>query len=178
MSVPPEDAKAVGLRGGLSVLPVGVGSMEMAFPLDCVATTLPMPESQPLPAGPSYLRETIDFRGQPICVLDLAARLGMDHAAALVDRKLVLISGGATLAVEVDRIRDPEELSDCAFLLREAVGGAEHGMLREALRAIVRPGQVAGCATSLPVIDPRALLARGLLRRLPAILRSAASAGA
>ncbi len=161
-------------QASLAILPVVVGAFELGFPLDCVRAVVPIPTTSPLPGGPSYLREMIDFHGRPVCVLDLAVRLGTRHAVELIDRKLVLIeSASELLAVMVDQIRDPEEVPAENFVARATIGGAEHGLLRETLAAIVRPGELGGAAAqNRPIVDPRALLSRRLLRGLPALLRS------
>src|SRR5204863_44062 len=68
--------------------------------------------TRPLPIGPSYLCEMLDLHGEPVLVLDLAKRLGQEHARPIEERKLVVIDcQGAPFAVCVDAVRDPEAIS-------------------------------------------------------------------
>jgi CheY-like chemotaxis protein len=171
-----DDARQEERRGNLAALFVGVGPIELGIPLDSVETVLHQMATRPLPLAPNYLRELVEIHGQPVCVLDLARRLGVTHASPIDERKLVVVSHqGLRLAICVDFVRDPVELPASELTHAEHVGGAEHGLLREALVAVA--------ATSrgpLPIVEPLTLLSRHLLRELPELLRSAeiAAAGA
>ena len=85
------------------------------------------------------------------------------------ERKLVVVEceGAQSIALCVDDVRDPEELTAGELTPREKLAGTQHGQLQEALVAIARTrwGPV-------PVIDPRALVSRELLRKLAALLRA------
>jgi chemotaxis signal transduction protein len=125
-----------------------------------------------LPLGPSYLNELLDVHGEPVLVLDLPRRLGLEHAAAIQDRKLVLVQCGEhRLALCVDEVRDPEELPREQVLSPSALPGAQHGVLAGALVAVARTsrGQVA-------IVDPRALASPKLLRELSHALRAEVAA--
>ncbi len=164
-------ARIDGRAGNLAVLFVSVGALELGLPLEQVRSVLHQTATQPLPLGPSYLRELLTLHGEPVAVLDLARRLGTEHAQPRLERKLVVIENdGVLLALCVDAVRDPEEIP-AAFLLRpDQLGGSQHGALREALLAVARTSR-----GPLPIIDPRALLSRDLLRKLAAHLPGAAA---
>lgn len=163
-------------KGNLAVLFVEVGKLELGLPLQSVLSVLHQIETQRLPFGPSYLNELIELRGAPVCVLDLACRLGVPHAQPRLERKLVVVShSGLSLALCVDSVRDPEELAAGEITLRADLGGAEHGALQEALVGIARTPR-----GQLPLVDPRAFVSRSLLKdlanRLPALRREAVAA--
>ena len=106
-------------------------------------------------------------------VLDLCRRLGVEHASKLEDRQLVIVRHGKLrLALCVDSVRDPEELPRENVLAAAAIGGAALGALREALRAVVKTTR-----GHLPVIEPRALVSRGLLDELSRSLRPQSEPG-
>lgn len=160
--------------GAMLLLRLSVGELEFAVPLDAVREVLLMPATRPLPMGPSYLREYVEVRGAPLCVLDVARRLGVEHKLPVSERMLVVIEvDGQQLALCVDTVQDPEEFPASEIDRRERLGGAEHGPLAEALIGMVR---VSGRA--LPILEPRAFLARGLLQELPVLVRPEAGRGA
>ena len=150
--------------GELAVLFVCAGPIELGLPLDAVSTVLHQTATQPLPLGPAWLREMIELHGAPVAVLDLPRRLGVEHARPLVERKLVVVDwAGARLALCVDEVRDPEEISPGDLTPREQLGGSQHGALQEALLGVVKTPR-----GLLPVVDPRALLSPELLRKIAA----------
>jgi chemotaxis signal transduction protein len=157
-----EGARRSVRQGGLAVLPVGVGPLEFGLPLERVRRVLPQPPTRPLPLGPPYLSELFEFDGQPVAVLDVARRLGLEHTTPREERKLVVIAQDTLLlALSVDRVREPEELAASEITWREPRKAAGEGPIGEALVAVSR--DVHG---SLPIVDPRALLPRELLREL------------
>ena len=167
-----EEARAEARQGNLAVLFVTVGPIEVGLPLDAVQSVLHQTSTRPIPLGPPYLNELVELRGDPVCVLDLARRLGIAHAAAVVDRKLVVVShSGQKLALCVDDVRDPEELAREDVTLQGDLGGSEHGLLKEALLGMARTprGQV-------PLIDPRALVSPKLLEELVGFLENKGAA--
>lgn len=167
-----DDARQQERAGSLAVLFVEAGGVEVGIPLDTVVSVLHQASTRPLPLGPAYLSEMIQIHGEPVLVLDVARRLGLTHRAAVADRKLLVVECGAQrLALCLDEVRDPEELPREQVLPREAVAGAEHGPLRDALVAVVRTARGA-----VPVIDPRALASSKLLRELTKALREEAAA--
>lgn len=162
-----EEAQRRERRRGLAVIAVRAGTLEMGFPIDAVRAVLPQVATSPLPLGPHYLSEMFIYRGEPVCVLDLAHRLGVTHSVPPLERKLVVLaSERAQIALCVDGVRDPEELPAEQVVWRSGLGGAEHGPLKEALTAVFRTGR-----GTLPVVAPQALFNRELLRELPAALR-------
>jgi CheY-like chemotaxis protein/chemotaxis signal transduction protein len=162
-----EEARAEARLGNFAALFVSVGSVELGLPLDSVRNVMHQTATQPLALGPSYLTEMIELHGAPVAVLDLARRLGVEHAQPLLERKLVVVEReGTRIALCVDDVRDPEELSASDVTPRERLGGSEHGALKDALLGVARTAR-----GPLPLIDPRALVSRELLRKLAAGLR-------
>ncbi len=166
-----EQARVAERAGNLSALFVSVAGIELGLPLEHVHSVLHQTATQPLPLGPSYLCELFTLHGEPVAVLDLARRLGVEHAQPLPERKLVVIeAGGVRLALCVDAVRDPEEIAAADLLRPGQLGGSQHGALREALLAVANTAR-----GPLPIIDPRALLSRDLSRKLAAHLGGAAA---
>lgn len=161
---------------GIAVLFVGVGALEFGVRLDHVHLVLLQPETTPLPTGPEHVRELLDLHGQPVCVLDLAAGLGVAHAEPVEERKLVVLQHGSQLlALCVDRVSEPEVLELGDFTPRAELGGSAHEPLGRTLEGVGKSsrGQFA-------VIDPLAVFSPELLRELPRLvrdLRGAASPG-
>ena len=167
-----EEARRAERTGSLAALFVDAGGVEVGLPLDTVVSVLHQASTRPLPLGPGYLCEMLEVHGDTVLVLDLVRRLGLSHRAPIAERKLVVVDcGEQRLALCVDGVRDPEELAREQVLPREAVAGAEHGPLREALIAVARTSR-----GPVPVIDPRALASARLLRELMKALRGAVAA--
>ena len=163
-----EDARTAARAGNVAVLFVSVGKIELGLPLASVRNVLHQTATQALPLGPSYLMEMIELHGEAVAVLDLARRLGVEHLQPVIERKLVVVEReGARIALCVDEVRDPEELSATDITPRELLGGSQHGALQEALLGVAKTGR-----GPLPLIDPRALVSRELLRKLAAGLRT------
>ena len=153
--------------GSLAALFVTVGTIEVGLPLWCVQSVLHQTATRPLPLGPSYLSQVFVLHGEPVAVLDLAKRLGVQHIMPVQERKLVVIEReDARMALCVDDVRDPEELGAGEFTPRSRLGGTEHGALQESLMGIAKTSR-----GPLPLIDPKALVSRELLRRLVSELR-------
>ncbi len=161
-----EAARAKAARGSLAILPLGVGPLELAVPLVDVRHVLMQLATRPLPGGPSYLSSFFELNGEAVCVLDLAARLGVTHEASILDRKLIVVEhDDVKLALCADRVRDPEEVApgDVKSIGDGEADGALHAVAKSSLGP-------------LPVLRPHALLSRGLVHSLPALVRKAADA--
>ena len=164
-----EQARLEASAGNLAALFVLAGAIEIGLPLAHVQSVMHQAATRPLPLGPAYLCELLTLHGEPVAVLDLPRRLGVEHAQPLLERKLVVIEDkGVRLALCVDAVRDPEEIAAGDLLRAGQLGGSQHGALQESLVAVARTAR-----GPLPIIDPRALLSRELLRKLPASLREA-----
>ena len=161
-----ERSRELAREGSLRVLFVKVGGFAFGLPLESVDSAVQLPLTRPLPAGPSYLSEYVEIYGEPLCVMDLAARLGVEPGVPVLEQKLVVIRNEEQkLALKVDRVEDPEELPRTAVVLRNKLGGALDGPLKDLLIAMVH-----GSRGALPVLDPRALLQRSLWRQLPELV--------
>ncbi len=166
-----EAARARAARESMAVLPVEVGGVALAFPLDEVRQVILQPATKPLPGGPSYLVSFFEYLGEPICVLDLAARLGVEHDAPVVDRKLIVVEHeGVRMAVCVDHVGDPDEVppADIRPLAREGAQVPPGSDVLGALVAVVKTTR-----GGLPVLRSHALLSRGVLRSLGDLLSEA-----
>ena len=162
-----DTAEAKKAMGSLAVLPLRIGTMNLAIPLADVRHVLLQPATQPLPGGPSYLAAFFELFGESVCVLDLAARFGIEHAKPVVDRVLVVVEyERVKLALCVDGVHDPEAVMP-ADVQQVAPGKGE---LDGAVRAVVKTAY-----GSMPVLHPPALLSRGLVRKLGELTRGAQS---
>ena len=167
-----ENARRRSRAGSLALLRLAVGGLEFAIPLEGVRQVILQPSTRPLPLGPGYISEFFELRGQPVCVLDLARRLEVDHREPVEERKLVILEiGGVQLALSVDAVQDPEEYPATDIERRERVGGIGHGELRDALMGMLRSGE-----RSVPIFDPKAFATQELLREAVDVLRPARSA--
>lgn len=167
-----ENARRRARAGSLALLRLAVGGLEFAIPLEGVRQVILQPSTRPLPLGPGYISEFFELRGQPVCVLDLARRLEVEHREPVEERKLVILElGGVQMALSVDAVQDPEEYPATDIERRERVGGTGHGELRDALMGMLRTGE-----RSVPIFDPKAFATQELLREAVDVLRPARSA--
>ena len=154
-------------QGSLAVLPLRIGTTNLAIPLADVRNVVLQPATQPLPGGPSYLAAFFELFGESVCILDLAARFGIDHAKPVIDRILVVVEyDRVKLALCVDAVHDPEAVLP-ADIQPVVPDGSE---LAGALRAVVKTTH-----GTMPVLHPPALLSRGLVRRLAELARTGAA---
>lgn len=159
-------ARAKKAQGSLAVLPLRIGTTSLAIPLADVRHVLLQPATQPLPGGPSYLTAFFELYGESVCVLDLAARFGVEHAKPVLDRMLVVVEyERVKLALCVDGVMDPEAVlpGDIQSVVPDS------GDLAGALRAVVKTSH-----GPMPVLHPPALLSRGLIGSLSSMLLGAA----
>jgi CheY-like chemotaxis protein/chemotaxis signal transduction protein len=167
-----DDARQKGRRGSLAILSMCVGAIEIGIALESVHEVLPQLPTHPLPFGPVYLRETFDLGDEPVCILDLAKALGVEHRLPLEDRRLVVVRHEQLLiALSVDVVRDPEEFLSRDVIPRERLGGTEHRPLSRILRAVVRSAR-----GSLAVVDPLAILSPDLIAEIASALSSVGDA--
>jgi len=156
-------------QGSLAILAVQAGPHPLAVPVEPVRAVLHQLATRALPMGPSYLKEMFEWQGQPVCVLDLPRRLGVEHQLNLPDRALLVLErDGLHLALCLDHVHDPEVVPAAELVRREKLGGADHPLLQQTLLAVARTSR-----GPLPVIDPFALLSHELLSRLPQALAGA-----
>ena len=161
-----EEARLLARVGNLGVLFVSAGHVEVGLPIESVTGVFHQLAMRPLPLGPSYLSRMITLFGEAVPVLDLPRRLGIKHAMPPALRKLVVVQDEAgPLALCVDGVRDPEELPAADIKTRDKLAGTDHGALRDALLAVAQTSR-----GLLPILDPRALASRDLLRKVAAEL--------
>lgn len=150
------------LDKSVAMLPVRVGTLRFGVPLASLVGVFEVPETQPLPGGPHYLRSYFELRGAPVLVLDLARRFNERHTATLIERKLVVVRQGTQMiALCVDEVLTPDAFPEEQVSTRGQLGGALHGLLPELLHSMVRTPQ-----GSIPVLHPSALLSPTLLVEL------------
>ncbi len=147
---------------GLSALLVEAGGTWLGLPLSAIHSVLLQPECYPLQMGPFYMSEIFEYEGQPVCVLDLTLRLGLEHTQPRVERKLVLVKvEDHLLAVNVDDVTDPEEFAHARVTLADQIAGSSHRPLDHALIAIVSTD-----SGPVPIVDPKSFISSRALREL------------
>jgi CheY-like chemotaxis protein/chemotaxis signal transduction protein len=162
-----ENARRRARVGSMALLRLTVGGLEFAIPLESVRQVILQPATRPLPLGPAYMSEFFELRGQPVCVLDLARRLDVEHLEIIEERKLVILEiDEVLLALSVDAVQDPEEYQASDIERRERVGGSGHGALRDTLIGMLRAAE-----RPVPIFDPRAFATQELLREAIEVLR-------
>jgi CheY-like chemotaxis protein len=165
-------ARAAEAEAGMAILTVSVGAVWFAIPLVHVTRVAPECATTPLAVGPSWLSELVDVGGAPVCVADMARRLGTEYAEPRRDRKLVFVSAaGVQLGLRVDRVYDPELVLGTQLVPAARLGGAGHPPLDRVLLGIAQV-----MAEPLPIIDPAALLPPALIRELAGGLAAARQA--
>jgi len=149
---------------GMAILAVSVGALRFAIPLAHVTRVAPECATMPLAVGPSWLAELVDLGGMPVCVADLARRLGTVYEEPRLERKLVFVSAsGVQIGLRVDRVHDPELVLGGQLIPADRLGGAGHPPLDRLLLGIARTA-----AGPLPILEPAALLSPVLIRELAA----------
>lgn len=161
-----DDARRRLQAGGLAVLSFLAGGMELAVPLAAVRSVLPQVATRPLPLGPHYLSQRFELGGESVFILDVPARLGLEHTQPVAERKLVVVGDEVQIALCVDEVRDPEELAAEEVMPAGRLGGSQLGQLAGALVAMAKTSH-----GPVPVVDPGAFVSRELARKL-ALLRS------
>ncbi len=146
--------------GDLPALFVGAGSLELGLPLALVETVLHMLLTRAR-RGPAPIGGELELHGSLVPVIDLAARLGVEHALPLEERRLVVLREGALrFALAVDWVRDPVEVP---------AGDLLPSLPPEQQHAILRAGLIATAGTPrgpVPIVHPRALLGEEAARAL------------
>lgn len=176
------DAQREADEGSLGILCVEVAGMPAALSLDGVVAVVLQPATFALSTGCAFLHEAFEFRGESVAVLDLARFLEKEHAADLLDRKLVIgehvpgaidpaeVAGQkCRLAVCVDEVREPEVVPRGAFLGdAPSPAPAEDAFPREIQRVdrLVTAPRVRTARGVVPLILPRALVPVDVLGRL------------
>jgi chemotaxis signal transduction protein len=157
-----EQARARVQEQGLNALILFVGDARLAVPLPIVESVVLHPACDSLPLAPFYMNRVFDLHGEPVGVLDLSLRLGLEHRSAIVDRKLVVTRiEGRPIALSADEVTDPEEFLPDAVTPPDEFAAASHRPLDRFLKAIVRDSQ-----GFIPVLEPRSLLSNRALHDL------------
>jgi purine-binding chemotaxis protein CheW len=111
-----------------------VGSQRYLLPLKRVIEIAPMVRVTPIPTLSAPIRGYIQFRGLPIAVVDLAARIGLEAPAheRLDDHLVIVLLSDRTVALRVDRVTElveyetaPEPLEASAQPLAGIVPGRD-----------------------------------------------------
>jgi CheY-like chemotaxis protein len=111
------DATRAKEAGDVHALVFSVGSLTLALLLSAVgevvlepATTMALLEGEPFPS--------FDLHGEPVAILDVAARLGRARTAAPVDRWDIVLRGEhRTFALSVDAVAGPEVFPGSSVIL-------------------------------------------------------------
>jgi CheY-like chemotaxis protein/chemotaxis signal transduction protein len=159
-------------EAGMAILTVSVGELWFAIPLVHVTRVAAECATTALAVGPSWLSELVDLGGQPVCIVDLARRFGIEYVEPRRERKLVFVStAGLQLGLRVDRVYDPELILASQLVPAARLGGAGHPPLDRILLAVAH-----AAAEPLPIIEPAALLSPVLIRELAAGIAAAGRA--
>ena len=133
------------------------GQFELGIPLDGVEGAFAQPASLKLPDAPDFCSQYFLLYGEPILILDLAARLKAGRSSSLVERKLILCSvHGTRFAISADEIWDPEGISRDQWRDSESFTGGQEALLK---------GLIEGMATNsrghtTPVLRLSALISQ------------------
>ncbi len=92
----------------LTVLTFTLGQQVLAVDVHCVREILDGTEIKPLPGAPGDVLGMIDLRGQGICIVDLAQRLGT-HPDHREDRRIVVFEfrekdSASSIGILADRV--------------------------------------------------------------------------
>jgi chemotaxis signal transduction protein len=159
-----EASRGRAMQGGLAILFLQIGDVELGVPLDGVALVVCESATIPLPGGPAHLHELIDLHGTPVLVLDTAVRLGTSYDRAAADRVfVVLVHEGRRFCLRADGVRDPQMIPPDRLDRPPGIGGSDTPDLRKVLQAIARTDR-----GPIPVLDPRALVSGEMLDRFSA----------
>jgi chemotaxis signal transduction protein len=146
-------------------------SQELALALDAVAVVAPRPTLRPLPNAPAHVPGYFELYGEPVAVLDLAARLGLSAEKTVIERKLVVAKiGDLKLGLEADEVWDPEGLDAAALTKAEALA-TRYTALEGLILGLAR-----GSRGMAPVLEPAALLGEAGLGALAKALKKLAPA--
>ena len=86
-------------------LTVEVSGTQVLLPSDSVQEVVRLVELQPLPGTPPHVMGAFVYRGVSAVAVDLARLMGVQREPSL-DAHLVVCSGGRTVALLVDHVRD------------------------------------------------------------------------
>ena len=143
---------------------------ELALALSAVAGIAPRPQLRPLPGAPAYVPGYFELYGEPVAVLDLAARMGQPSEKPITERKLVVAKiGDLRLGLEVDEVWDPEGLDANALTSSEELAARYEGLQGRLL------GLARGSRGLAPVLAPEALLQESDLSALSQALKKMAA---
>jgi CheY-like chemotaxis protein len=132
-----------------------IGSHELGIRLSEVISVHSQPATRPSVSPFVYLSREVDYYGDSIKVLDLAAALGIKPARSLEDRKLIFIGRDEKLAFSVDGVWDPEELSQGQFRPLEVRGNPS------IFESVARNGRGSAFILKANVFFPLAIHSRG-----------------
>lgn len=145
----------------IQVLRVSAGGLEFAIELALVRGIERPIRWARLPWSPDYVRGVSQLAGQPVAVVDLAARLGLPDAPPQRAAGVVLIDSAEPVGLSVtgiagvDRL-DTTSLSDPGARAREAAvtGVAPDGTILLVGEALVDGRSLRPLLEALPDLDP------------------------
>jgi CheY-like chemotaxis protein/chemotaxis signal transduction protein len=130
------------------------GAQALGLSLDQVYLITARPALHPLPDAPAHVPGFFELYGQPVPVLDLAARLGLAQDQDLLERKVVVVAPqkGVYLGLEASEVWDPEGLTQDEVLEEDRFAAPFAG-LKGHLQCLAR-----GSRGLIPVLRSEALL--------------------
>ena len=131
----------------------------------------PRPQLRTLPGAPAHVPGYFELYGEPVPVLDLAARMGLAPGKPVIERKLVAAKvGGLKLGIEADEVWDPEGLEAGDLIPAEQLAVQYEGLQGRVL------GLARGSRGLAPVLAPEALLHEADLSALAEALKKMTAA--
>jgi len=102
---------------GQKALTFEIAGSEYGLSADSIKEIARIVEITPVPEAPAFVVGAIDYRGQLVIVVDLAARLALGQAKAGVDSYIVIVDSGERRAgLLVDTVCDVIELPPDAIM--------------------------------------------------------------
>jgi CheY-like chemotaxis protein len=141
------------------------GPFGFGLPLDRILSVHSQPATRPATVPSAFRPEVVDYYGETAGILDTARVLGVSYGRPLEDRKLIFLQGREKIALCVDNVWNPEELSpDQVHTASPLVTDPSPGALPEAENLLLFI--VESSRGPLPVVNPEALFSDSLLSGL------------
>ncbi|MFC3228117.1 chemotaxis protein CheW [Marinibaculum pumilum] len=106
------------------ILPLRIGDLKLALPLDLVERVLPMVELDPLPGAPRHVVGTASVHGRIVPVVDLCQSLGLHGRDRSASDRLVLVRAGARpVALSVEDVEPVLYVAEDALAASDEMPG-------------------------------------------------------
>jgi CheY-like chemotaxis protein len=149
---------------------LGLARFEMGLPLGSILSVHSQPATRKSRSPSPYRDRAVDYYGETVEVLDLSRVLGVEHDRPPEDRKLVFLQATDKLALCVDQVWNPEELSPEKIhaLAQQATAPGETAGSPDMILSMAE-----GARGGVPILNPEALFSEPLLSTLSGRLSAA-----